>query len=137
MTEHTPAALLREIAEVMEECPGDWWRHFHRARYSWVEVYRDPLKMMSDVLDGHDVRRTPSVIWIGDVEVPEPMRRPPELGKTYYIADPGGITLCDELTWDGDSLDRMWLKRQRCHMTPEAAQAHARAEIIASGGEVE
>lgn len=67
---------------------------------------------------------------------PEPVREPLKAGQEYSLADPSCSGLQHRMNWDGVALEFEWLKRGLIHLTPEAAEAHARAIVLAGGGEV-
>lgn len=71
-------------------------------------------------------------------EHPEPVREPLENGQRYWIplAEEDDLTYVDGYEWSGCQVDMTWLKRGLLHLTREAAEAHARAIILAGGGEV-
>jgi len=135
----TAASLLREIADEMERSPEKGFMEFEWARGrklfkinedGWAELCRrtaDP---------GYTVRRRPRTITIAGVEIPEPMREPPPVGTTYWVANPFFIR-AEDTQWNGRVAEHELLRRGLCHLTKEAAETHARALIIASGGEVE
>ena len=69
-------------------------------------------------------------------EYPEPEMVELEDGTPYWfpaLHDPPSPT---QIIWCGDSFDRMFLELGLVHLTREAAEAHARAIILAGGGEV-
>ncbi len=74
-----------------------------------------------------EYRFKPKMIRCGDLEFPEPMRVAPELDTRFWLA----TTLEDVLVyrWENDAFDQKVLSRGICHLTEEAAEAHARALI--------
>ena len=139
MTDNATASLLREIADEMGRSPHEGSKEFEWAvlqnpfkinKDGWVELCRraaDP---------NFTVRRRPRTIKIAGIEVPEPMRTAPPGGTTYWVADPRRFK-AHRVQWDGVPSEYWCLRRGLCHLTKEAAETHARALIIASGGEVE
>lgn len=87
-----------------------------------------------------EFRVKPETITINGIEVPAPMRVAPPKGETYWFVcfssggGPYGHTT--PTRWAGDRYELDRLKQARCHLTQEGAQQHARALILASGGEV-
>lgn len=71
-------------------------------------------------------------------EYPEPVREPLEIGQRYWIplAEEDDLTYAEGYEWGDSEVDMVWLKRGLIQLTREAAEAHARAIILASGGEV-
>lgn len=73
-------------------------------------------------------RIAPKTININGHEVPEPVREPLGDGCVYYIPAFDNTRLCTFCShWSGDSIDLLWLSRGLIHLTPEAAEAHAKA----------
>ena len=138
MNTEQQAALLEEIAQVMRERPEDWWREFqvrsnldgwhdtNRGQVEWF-VFNRPLAL----------RRRPRTITIAGIGVPEPMREAPPVGTECWRVDLRGEPLAMRIIWDDVGAEKLWLRRGLLHRTEEAAQQHARALILASGGEVE
>lgn len=85
-----------------------------------------------------DLRIRPATMTItsaaGSWEFSEPLRVAPAIGSAYWIVDVDQQKMVSKIIWDGDSRDVLWLKRGLCHLTEEAAEAHASALILASGG---
>ena len=140
MTDNATASLLlREIADAAQQNPEEGFMEFEwstpRSPFfinddGWAELCRrvgDP---------DYTVRRRPRTITIAGIEVPEPMRTAPPGGTTYWVADPRRFK-AHRVQWDGVPSEYWCLRRGLCHLTKEAAETHARALIIASGGEVE
>ena len=113
--------------------------------------YADPENVVVEVADG-DVwhvchgeptwlaecyRINPRTIRIGEIDVPEPVREPLNVGETYYVVHASAATIGMEFTWDSDSVDNRSLSRGLIHLTREAAELHAKALILVSGGRVE
>ena len=79
----------------------------------------------------NEYRFKPKMIRCGDIEFPEPMRVAPEIGTTYWTADIRARrderVMADEWTWSNDKQDMLWLEAGICHLTSDAAEAHASA----------
>lgn len=92
-------------------------------------------QQMIDVLfqKGYIVYR-PELMQIGGESVPKPMMTPPPGEITCWHPNISGSNLADFFTWTGDYFDIRILNRGLCHLTREAAQAHAKALIKVSGG---
>ena len=82
-------------------------------------------------------RIKPRTIRIGEIDVPEPVRVALNVGETYYIVQDSAETISMEFTWASDSVDNRLLSRGLIHLTREAAELHAKALILVSGGRVE
>lgn len=72
-------------------------------------------------------RRKPKPININGYEVPEPVREPLECDQEYWTVEFIGADLSDAYTWEGDDIDKRYLKRGVIHLTKEAAVLHAKA----------
>lgn len=83
-----------------------------------------------------DYRIKPKTIRIGDLDVPEPVREALKNGQEYFIASIGGKSFGGKDTWKGDEYDNRWLSRGLIHLTSEAAELHAKALILVSGGKI-
>lgn len=81
--------------------------------------------------------REPESIQIGGIHVPKPLMTPPPRGTQYWRIAINNSALVDALTWDGDSYDKLMLKRSILHLSEENAVAHAKALIKVSGGTCE
>jgi len=79
-------------------------------------------------------RIKPRTIRIGDIDVPEPVREPLMNGDIYYY--PSNTNGVMSATWWGDTSDRNRLRHNMIHLTKEAAELHAKALILVSGGRV-
>ena len=82
-------------------------------------------------------RIKPCTIRIGEIDVPGPVREPLNVGETYYIVQASAGMISMEFTWASDSVDKRFLSRGFIHRTREAAELHAKALILVSGGRVE
>jgi hypothetical protein len=104
---------------VVEVADGDVW-HVCRGEPTWLaECYR--IK--------------PRTIRIGEIDVPEPVRVALMNGDIYYY--PSNTNGVMSATWWGDTSDRNRLQHNMIHLTKEAAELHAEALILVSGGRVE
>lgn len=97
----------------------------------WAECVNEPAWDLS-----FDYRVRPRTIRIGEIDVPEPVRECPPLGAKYYYPTVQYTDTVDAFTWQGDSFDKRLLERGLIHLTREAAEQHAKALILVSGGKV-
>lgn len=81
-------------------------------------------------------RIKPKTIRIGEIDVPEPVRETPENGQRYFVIDHTTPDAIDEYQWRDDDVDNRWLSRGLIHLTKEAAELHAKALILVSGGKI-
>ena len=79
---------------------------------------------------------SPPMRSINGHEYPEPVLEPLKCGQEYWLADFSVETFTIKFRWNESHSDLTWLKRGLIHLTHEAAEAHARAIILAGGGEV-
>lgn len=122
MSGHIHAELMEQYAEDARETSSPWERWERKSGAGWVSMSDHPLWL----IDAH-YRRKPRTITINGREVPEPMRKAPEIGSEFYLADTSSRQLFAGSEWDGDEFDKRWLSRGLCHSTKEAAIAHAEA----------
>ena len=137
MSTEQQAKLLEEIAAVMRERPDGGVKEFEYYNKIFREwrTYKNWPDLVSSVF--HDeVRRRPRTITIAGIEVPEPMWEEPPVGAQYFVPHLTTPALSAQYHWDDDAVDQRNFSRGLCHHTPEAAKQHARALILASGGEV-
>lgn len=80
-----------------------------------------------------EYRIKPKTIRIGDIDVPEPVREALEIGQEYFVASPamGGGS---QFMWNGCAHDLKFLRHGLIHLNREAAELHAKALILVSGG---
>ena len=136
----TGSALL-EIANAMEtgEAP-EAFQYRERQQGKWLSSERWHTLIRVAARDG-EIRRKPAqpMTWIegpgGRFEYPEPMREAPNHLSAYYIpnfADKDGYL---NLQWQGGDFGKSLLDSCLCHSSEEAAAAHCRALIAATGGQ--
>lgn len=130
---HPHAALMLEYAKDAAEHAEPWllWQ-YRMSKGSWHTFENVGPRWEPNL----QYRRIPRTIRIGEIDVSEPMRVAPQAGAYYYVATTEYQELCYQSRWDGDSQDHARLARGLVHLTREAAEAHARALIAVSGGDV-
>ena len=120
--EHVNAEILRAIAE------GKKVQYRERHSPSGWEFFDSSDRFLCCYLlegDAIDWRIAPETVKIGDVEVPEPCREAPEVGKKFWTLTPfGGAT---HFTWDGTKACYDALSSGFVHLTEEAALQHYEA----------
>lgn len=127
------AALAIEYWTIALTDPAPWKQFQLRANEN---VKWTPLRGPTAFCENYKYRRIPKTTNINGYEFPEPLRVAPEEGTRYFGAATCTARLSFEYRWCGDKHDLQRLRRGRIHLTQEAAEAHARAEILATGGEV-
>lgn len=90
---------------------------------NWIED-RHPFWEESETY-----RLKPKMIKVGEHEFPEPMRVEPEYGSDYYVVGILSHRYISFEIWRCSPAEKWWLSRGLCHLTIEAAEAHARALI--------
>lgn len=132
---HPHAALMLEYAKDAAEHAEPWllWERSDDDGANW-----DPM-MLGEGFDARWMyRRKPRTIRIGEIDVPEPLRVEPEPSTPCFVPSifNADISDDDKLVWMGSEAAGRLLRRGFLHATREAAEAHARALIAVSGGEV-
>lgn len=133
MAAHIHADAMRLYSEdaLQTDMPWKNWQVFSKTQDEWVALGANPPWSPN-----RQYRRKPKTIRIGDMEVPEPMKTAPEYGTVYWFPSFPYSETADNFAWSGDDVDNRMLQRGLCHATQEAAEAHAKALIKVSGGEV-
>ena len=101
-----------------------------------VEFFNENMDQWEDVGESHywnpdrEHRLKQKMISCGDLEFPESMRVAPSLYTSYWTAEitKSGIFI-DRWTWVNDLQDNRSLQLGICHLTSEAAEAHAKALV--------
>lgn len=117
------ADLMMIYAKQAAEMDEPWklWEWKMNVDNHWNKLFINP------VWDKHtEYRQIPKTININGHEVPEPMRDRPEIGSRYYFVS-ARIDCSDTQTWTNDDTDNLRLQLGLCHLTKEAAIAHAKA----------
>lgn len=129
MAAHIHAALMAEYAKDATESETPWenWEICYEG--IWNPMHNHPAWVTLT-----QYRRKPKTIRIGDMEVPEPMKTAPEYGTVYWFPSFRHSKPANNFAWSGDEGDNRMLQRGFCHATKEAAEAHAQALILISGG---
>lgn len=84
----------------------------------------------------HDLFLAVQTRSINGYEYPEPERFTPPFETLYWYPAITQESKVYTACWNGGTTDTRLLKRGLVHLTREAAEAHARAIILAGGGEV-
>jgi hypothetical protein len=66
---------------------------------------------------------------INGFEVPEPEKKAPKYGTTYYLATRTMRHFHSSENWDGGSIDKLWLERGLVFLNKEDATANAKAVL--------
>ncbi|RYY79959.1 MAG: hypothetical protein EOO69_04655 [Moraxellaceae bacterium] len=84
-----------------------------------------------------EFRIAPKMIKIGNVEIEAPETEAPPASGRYYIPNLADIRLYREVYWHNTNYNQANLKYGVIHLSPENAEAHAKALILASGGSLD
>ena len=90
----------------------------------------------SDYRIEYDLFLAVPTLSINGYEYPEPERVAPKIGSRYWFSTLAQDDTVHTSVWSDDIIDIRLLRRGLVHLTREAAEAHARAIILAGGGEV-
>ena len=119
--------------------------HVNGERHIVISTFRHPLSedtVMTVLVNNHGFKGEipltmideykPRTIWIGDMQVPEPVREPLAVGQTYWLVDTREPVRC--ISWGGGELDYRWLRLGIIQKTMQGAIQHRAALIRVSGG---
>ena len=142
MTAHKHAALMLQYAQDAAETDTPWerWQTCESETLrsgAWEDDWED-LTANPDWRTDAKYRRKPQTIKVGRHEFPRPISHSLKDGDRYYrllFSDKGFIPEC--YTWDGDPVDELYVASRTCHLTMEAALAHADALNAICWGDVE
>ena len=126
--EHTNSEILRAIADGKKVQYRDVMRGEDWARTGpWKDFDVSSIEACWNLLapGKHQWRVAPKTVKIGDVEVPEPCRVAPEVGKTFWTVSP--FTGVVDFVWDGSKACYGALDDGFVHLTEEAARQHYEA----------
>ena len=132
MTAHKHAALIAQYAQDAIETDEPWKRWEVRSNSE------SPWRTGSSVICFHsscEYRRKPRTMTY-TITIPEPLRKAPETGSWYWLAETAIDDFTSRVEWVGDGCDRSWLKRGLCFATREDAIAAAKAMLPIKGEEV-
>lgn len=123
MTAHKHAALMLQYAKDAMETDRPWERWEWFDDKSWYPCSNPPVWEAN-----MKYRRKPEIIKVGKWEFPKPIEQPLGCTDVYYYVDfnmetAEFIPFCDTWTNNGHDDDR--LAGNLCHLSKEAAQAHA------------
>ena len=130
MTAHKHAHLMAQYAQDALETETPWtrWQVLRLdAGGQWVDCFI-PIGWGVEA----EYRRKPRTMTY-TVTIPEPLREAPEVGETYYVADPRARDFYDWQYWHNDELDMRFLTRGLCFATKEDAIAAAKVMLPLEG----
>jgi len=95
----------------------------------------NPYDFGFDVFDKFEFQLKPRTIFIGEFEVPEPLRVAPEKGSTCSYPSPTVELGVQQFKWNGSKGQLRMLQHGQVHSSFDNAFAHCCAIIKISGGE--
>ena len=144
MTAHKHAALMLQYAQDAMETDKPWERWEWR---EWRDIYHDGDDAKWKRLSFHPVwhmdsefRRKPQTIKVGKWEFPKPIEQPLGCADVYYYVyfNTGTAEFIPfRDTWTNNKLDDDRLAGNLCHLSHDAAQAHADVLNAICRGDVE
>lgn len=146
MTAHKHAALMLQYAQDAAETDTPWerWETSEsktKIGDTWVQDWED-LTENPDWHPNVKYRRKPQVIRVGRHEFPKPITQRPDFETTYwatmfdYSGDRKFIASAGH-EWTDSPMDEALLEGNLCHLSREAAQAHADVLNAICRGDVE
>ncbi|MFV5365464.1 hypothetical protein [Acinetobacter oleivorans] len=95
----------------------------------------NPYDFGFDVFDKFEFQLKPRTIFIGEFEVPEPLKESPEKGSTCSYPSPTVELGVQQFKWNGSKGQLRMLQHGQVHSSFDNAFAHCCAIIKVSGGE--
>lgn len=95
----------------------------------------NPYDFGFDVFDKFEFQIKPRTIFIGEFEVPEPLKEAPEKGSTCSYPSPTVELGVQQFKWNGSKGQLRMLQHGQVHSSFDNAFAHCCAIIKVSGGE--
>lgn len=111
--------LYAEDAMTTDE-PWELWE-FSPDGIEWDNLMDNPIWLI-----GVKYRRKVKTININGFEVPEPVRKPLEIGTKYYTLNHLSSYVSTHM-WGNDEIDLRWLKLGLIHLTEANAELHRQA----------
>lgn len=126
MAKHRHAELMLKYSQDAMETEKPWmrWEFLHPIN-GWIACEKHP-----DFLPMFEYRRKQMTVKIGGFEFPEPIREVPDQGQSIFVVSPlmdgdKPYGVAGNMKWYTCKLMHNWLRQGLCHLTHEAAQAHA------------
>ncbi len=138
--EHIIAYWFYAFSEAVHQYGNDWTQCFQvKTQSGWVQPNSAYHLIDMAVQCPNLVRHAPRRITIsgpgGEHSYPEPLRKEPDYGEVVWVSDPNSLHRFRSCRWFRCEDVFSLLHRGRLHATYEAAIEHAKAEILASGGQ--
>lgn len=124
--------ILNQLEAKLAWAKGELLLVNNTERNGWEPF--NPYDFGFDVFDKFDFQLKPRTIFIGEYEVPEPLREAPVKGTTCSFPSPDALLGVRQFKWN-DSYLRL-LNHGQVHLSFENALTHCIALIKISGGEL-
>lgn len=141
MTAHVHAALMLQYAkDAMEtDKPWEWWEVRIAANVQPNAVF-ERMSSHPKWDTNNEYRRKPKTIKVGKWEFPKPIEQPLGCADAYYYVDFNVWTaefIPSRDTWTNNERDDNRLAGNLCHLSYDAALAHADVLTAICRGDVE
>ncbi|MDH2566781.1 hypothetical protein QDT73_05330 [Acinetobacter baumannii] len=125
--------ILNKVEAKLAWANGELLLVNNTERNGW-ELF-NPYDFGFDVFDKFEFQIKPRTIFIGEFEVPEPLRVAPEKGSTCSYPSPTVELGVQQFKWNGSKGQLRMLQHGQVHSSFDNAFAHCCAIIKISGGE--
>lgn len=125
--------ILNKIEAKLAWANGELLLVNNTERNGW-ELF-NPYDFSFDVFDKFEFQIKPRTIFIGEFEVPEPLKEAPEKGSTCSYPSPTVELGVQQFKWNGSKGQLRMLQHGQVHSSFDNAFAHCCAIIKVSGGE--
>ncbi|TPR84848.1 hypothetical protein [Acinetobacter baumannii] len=125
--------ILNKVEAKLAWANGELLLVNNTERNGW-ELF-NPYDFGFDVFDKFEFQIKPRTIFIGEFEVPEPLKEAPEKGSTCSYPSPTVEIGVQQFKWNGSKGQLRMLQHGQVHSSFDNAFAHCCAIIKVSGGE--
>ncbi|WPP87509.1 hypothetical protein [Acinetobacter pittii] len=125
--------LLNKIAAKLAWANGELLLVNNTERNGWEQF--NPYDFGFDVFDKFEFQLKPRTIFIGEFEVPEPLKEAPDKGSTCSYPSPNAELGVQQFKWNGSKGQVRLLQHGQVHSSFDNAFAHCCAIIKISSGE--
>ncbi|MDA3451984.1 MULTISPECIES: hypothetical protein [Acinetobacter] len=126
--------ILNKVEAKLAWANGELLLVNNTERNGW-ELF-NPYDFGFDVFDKFEFQIKPRTIFIGEFEVPEPLKESPEKGSTCSYPSPTVELGVQQFKWNGSKGQLRMLQHGQVHSSFDNAFAHCCAIIKVSGGEL-
>ncbi|MCU4331902.1 hypothetical protein [Acinetobacter pittii] len=125
--------ILNKIEAKLAWANGELLLVNNTERNGWEPF--NPYDFGFDVFDKFEFQIKPKTIFIGEFEIPEPLKEAPEKGSTCSYPSPTVELGVQQFKWNGSKGQLRMLQHGQVHSSFDNAFAHCCAIIKVSGGE--